>query len=134
MYKDFFVCFEDELKELLERESKNHSLNPKIYYGGFTRYSAWVDEDYVPECDLTNPIYYCVDFSDDGENEVFEKFFDCMAMKALEKRNYLEIAIGGDSEYIDVFFDETEYYSLYDFWHSNELSLEDIECLNGLAD
>ena len=131
MNNNFFVCPETELKALLERENKNHESTPKIYYAGFTRYCAWLYEDGFPDSDITDLDCYCVDYSDGEDDKVYDKFFNHMAQDAVDICK--ETVVSRETYSIEMYFNDDEYCCLDGFWHTAEMSKEDIECLKDLA-
>ncbi len=133
MFKNFFVCPENELNNLIKRENKNHSSTPKIYYAGFLRCTASLYEDSDDNCSAVNLNCYCVDYSDGTEDEVYDKFFNYIAMEAMEIQPCEEININKEMYNINIYFNDVDYCCLDGFWHTAELSEEEIECLKDLA-
>lgn len=133
MFRNFFVCNKNEVSEIIERENKNHNSAPKVYYAGCTQYSAWLYEDFTPDYDVTNISCYCVDYSVGEDDEVFDKFFNYMTIETIKNRTYAEVVVSGEMYNIDVYINDIEHYCLDDFWHTSELSEEEIKCLNDLA-
>ena len=134
MCNDFYVCKENELETLLKRENFKHNKSPKLYMVGYTKFSNWVYEDFTPDSDYTHENFYFVDYSDDGENEVWDKFFDHMALKSFNEEEYEKITIDKEEYSIDIFYNEFEYCSLSAFWHSAEMNEEEIEWLKNQGD
>lgn len=131
MSKDFFVCEENELKELMKRANIKHNKLPKIYMAGYTQFSNWIYEDYSPDCDYNHESFYLVDYSGDSEDAVWDKFFNYAALKIFNEENYEKITIDKEEYSIDIFYNEFEYCSLSAFWHSTEMREEEIEWLRG---
>lgn len=129
MDKDFFVCSETKLCEVVNRESTKCKFVPKIYMAGYTRFASWVYEDYSPDSDYTNERFYVVDYSDDGEDAVWDKFFDCTAAEIFNEKNYIKLIVDREEYNIDVICDEYGSYSISAFWHSAELSEDELEWL-----
>lgn len=132
MNNDFYVCKESELKEILR--NKKLGKSPKIYMAGYTEFSNWVYEDYSPDCDYNHVSFYFVDYSGDGEDAVWDKFFDYKASEIFNEKKYEKLTIDREEYNIDVIFNEFESYSLSAFWHSSEMSEEEIEWLKGQED
>ena len=142
MRNDFFVCKKDEIKSLVDRESKRHASSPRVYGVGYTLENAYWDvyddgEDYY-DCNLEHKFSdvrrYCVVYSDYSEKEIQEKFFDYLVTESYKPKDYEEISVGGhEGYYIDVYYNDDEFYSIYGLWFGGELSEEDIECLKDLA-
>ncbi|MBQ2903076.1 MAG: hypothetical protein IJE48_01620 [Clostridia bacterium] len=127
MCEKFYVCRENELKESLR--SKKLRKTPKIYMVGYTQFSNWIYEDYSPDCDYHHESLYFVDYSNDGEDVVWDKFFNYTALKIFNEGKYEKITIDREEYSIDVICDEYSCYSLSAFWHSAEMSGEEIEWL-----
>lgn len=125
MNSNFYVCKENELKELLK--NRMSGKKPKIYMAGYTEFSNWVYEDYSPDCDYTHKSFCFVDFSGDGEDAVWDKFFEYKASEILDEKKYEKITIDREDYSIDVIYNEFESRSLSAFWHSAEMSEEEIE-------
>lgn len=134
MCNDFYVCKENELEMLLKRVNFKHNKIPKLYMAGYTKFSNWVYEDYTPDSDYSHENFYFVDYSDDGENEVWDKFFDHMALKTFNEEEYEKITIDKEEYSIDIFYNEFEYCSLSAFWHSAQMSEGEIEWLKNQGD
>ena len=132
MNNDFYVCKENELKELLR--SKKLGKSPKIYMAGYTEFSNWVYEDYSPDCDYNHVSFYFVDYSGDGEDAVWDKFFDCKVSEIFNEKKYERLKIDREEYNIDVICNEFESYSLSAFWHSSEMTEEEIEWLRDRGD
>lgn len=130
MSKEFIVCREEDLYETIKIENKKHKNKPHIYMAGYTKFSRWVYEDYTPDCDYNNEKYYCIDYSDDGEDVLWDKFFNYKVTEILNSENFEELKVNKERYSIDVFFDEWAYYNLDAFWHTAELSEGEIEWLN----
>ncbi len=131
MCNDFYVCRENELETLIKRESFKHNKCPKLYMAGYTKFLNWVYEDYTPDSDYTHENFYFVDYSDDGEDAVWDKFFAHMALKSFNEEEYEKITIDKEEYSIDIFYNEFEYCSLSAFWHSTQMSEGEIEWLRG---
>ncbi|MBR4858826.1 MAG: hypothetical protein IKU08_06535 [Clostridia bacterium] len=129
MNKDFFVCSEEKLYEVMRAENPKHRNTPKIYMAGYTRFASWVYEDYSPDSDYCNERFYVIDYSDDGEDSVWEKFFDYNVLEIFNESNYIKLTVDRDEYNIDVICNEYESYSLSAFWHSAELSEDEMEWL-----
>ncbi len=132
MCKDYFVCEENELKELIKRENIKRNKTPKIYMAGYTKYLNWVyEEDYTPDSDYTHENFCFVDYSDDCEDKVWDKFFNYTALKSFNEEECKKITIDKEEYSIDIFYNEFEYCSLSAFWHSAQMSEEEIDWLRG---
>lgn len=129
MCEKFYVCRENELKESLKSEKLRKT--PKIYMVGYTQFSNWIYEDYSPDCDYFHENFYFVDYSGDGEDSVWDKFFYYVALKIFNEEDYEKITVDRDEYSIDVICDEYSSYSLSAFWHSSEMREEEIEWLRG---
>ena len=132
MCEKFYVCRENELKESLK--SKKLRETPKIYMVGYTQFSNWIYEDYSPDCDYFHENFYFVDYSDDGEDSVWDKFFNYVALKIFNEEDYEKITVDRDEYSIDVICDEYSCYSLSAFWHSAQMSEGEIEWLKNQGD
>ncbi len=131
MCKEFFVCEENELKELIKRENIKRNKIPKVYMAGYTRFASWVYDDYSPDSDYHHESLYFIDYSNDGEDAVWDKFFNYTALKIFNEEKYEKLTIDRDEYHIDVCCDEFGHYTLDAFWHSTEMSEEEIEWLRG---
>lgn len=129
MSKHFYVCRENELETLLKREISKHNKCPKLYMAGYTKFLDWVYDDYTPDSDYTHENFYFVDYSDDGEDAVWDKFFNYTALKSFSEEEYEKITIDKEEYNIDIFYNEFEYCSLSAFWHSAQMSEGEIEWL-----
>ena len=118
----------------MENGNKSHKTHPKIYMAGYTKFSNWVYEDYSPDCDYIQESFCFVDYSGDGEDAVWDKFFDYKASEIFNERNYEKLTIDREEYNIDIVCNEFEYYSLSAFWHSAEMTEEEIEWLKGQED
>ncbi len=134
MKKDFFVCSPSGLKELLSRGNDEHSNPPQFYLAGYTEFARWVYNDYSPDCDCSEKQFHVVDYSDDGENTVWDKFFDYKAAEIFNEQCFEKLTVDRVEYHIDVFCNEFEYYILEDFWHSSALNGDELEWLNDKND
>lgn len=131
MKNNFYVCKEDDFYEFMMSENSKHKNLPKVYMAGYTRFCSWVYEDYSPDGDYFNERFYVLDYSSDGEDAVWDKFFDFKAVEAFNEMNYEKITVDKEEYNIDICFNEFEYCSLSAFWHSAQMSEEEIEWLKG---
>lgn len=127
MNNDFVVCREAELQKIIK--NRKHRNVPKIYTAGYTVFSNWVYEDYSPDCDYHHESLYFIDYSNDGEDVVWDKFFKYTALRIFNEEKYEKIKIDREEYSIDVICDEYSCYSLSAFWHSAEMRVEEIEWL-----
>lgn len=132
MNNDFVVCREEELQKIIK--NRKHGNVPKIYTAGYTVFSNWVYEDYSPDCDYTHENFYFVDYSGDGEDAVWDKFFNYQASEIFNEGKYEKLTIDREEYNIDVICNEFEYYSLSAFWHGSEMTEEEIEWLRDRGD
>ena len=130
MGKNFILCRENELRNVLKTENVKRRKLPRIYMAGYTKFSSWVYEDWSPDCDYLRENFYFVDYSDDGEDAVWDKFFDYTALKAYREDEYEKIIIDKEEYSIDVIYNEFECYSLTAFWHTAALTEGEIDWLN----
>ena len=129
--RDFFVCCENELTELMKKDKRK---SPRIYLAGYTKYSRWVYEDYSHDSDLLEERFYFVDYSDDGEDAVWDKFFEFNIDKIIKNKSYEQVTVNRNDYSIDVCCNEFEYFSLYAFWHTAALSEDELKWLNDRDD
>ena len=131
MSKKFVVCKENELKNVVKTENKKHRNPPKIYMAGYTKFSSWVYEDWSPDSDYIHENFFFVDYSDDGEDAVWDKFFEHKVYEIFNEREYERITVDREDYSIDICYNEFETCSLSAFWHSAEMSEEEIEWVRG---
>ena len=131
MCKNFIVCKENELEKVLKTENVKRKKLPKIYGAGYTKFSSWVYEDWSPDSDYIHESFYFVDYSNDGDDAVWDKFFDYTALKIYHEEEYEKITIDKEGCNIDVIYNEFECCSLSAFWHTAALTEGEIEWLNG---